>query len=143
MGKMIVFRVINNRVQFKCETCDAKRNLPIQANIRSRNIRCHKCDAVTRCMLNRRLTRRELQSGKATMITREGRKVFVNLHDMSVDGGLGIDLPIRAARAKVVKVGEEVRFECKWSPRLFGSGRFRVISSDGQRLGIKRVKKVL
>ena len=94
-------------------------------------------------MLNRRLSRRELQSGKATMITLEGRKVVVNLHDMSVDGGLGLDIPIRAARAKVVKVGEEVRFECKWSPRLFGSGRFIVISHDGQRLGIKKVRKVL
>lgn len=137
---MVVFRVINNRVQFKCEVCDVRRNLPIQANIRSRNIRCYKCEAITRCMLNRRHTRRELQSGRATMITREGRKIVVNLHDISVDGGIGLDIPIRAARAKVVKIGEEVRFDCKWNPRLLGSGRFKVVSSDGQqRLGIKKV----
>lgn len=139
MGKLIVFRVINNRMQFKCEQCDARRNFPVQPSIRSRNIRCHKCDAVTRCLLNRRLTRRELQSGKANMITREGRNIVVNLHDISVDGGLGLELPIRAARAKVVKIGEEVRFNCKWNPRLLGSGRFKVVSSDGQRLGIQKV----
>lgn len=141
MGKMIVFRVINNRMQFKCEYCDARRNFPVQPNIRNRNIRCHKCDAVTRCMLNRRVTRRELQSGKATMITREGRKITVHLHDISVGGGLGLDIPIRAARAKAVKVGEEVRFNCKWNSRLLGQGRFKVVSSDGQRLGIQKVSK--
>lgn len=73
------------------------------------------------------------------MITRDGRNIVVNLHDISVGGGLGLELPIRAARAKVVKVGEEVRFNCKWNPRLLGSGRFKVVSSDGQRLGIQKV----
>ncbi len=140
MGKMIIFRVINNRMQFKCEMCEARRNLPVQPNIRNRNIRCHKCGAITRCQLNRRLTRRELQSGKATMVTREGRKIAVNIHDISINGGLGLEIPMRIARAKVVKVGEEVRFECKWNPRLLGSGRFQNIINDGQqRLGIKNL----
>ena len=139
MGKMIVFRVINNRMQFKCAVCAAKRNFPIQANIRSKNMRCHKCDTITRCLLNRRITPRELHSGKAIMITSEGKEIAVIIHDISMNGGIGLDIPIRAARARMVKPGEEVRFNCKWNPRLLGSGRFIVINTNGQRIGIKKV----
>lgn len=139
MGKMIVFRVVNNRMQFKCSACAAKRNFPIQANIRSKNMRCHKCGTITRCLLNRRITPRELHSGKAIMITSEGKEIAVNIHDISMNGGIGLDIPIRAARARTVKTGDEVRFNCKWNPRLLGSGRFIVINNNGQRIGIKKV----
>ena len=139
MGKMIVFRVVNNRMQFKCEACAAKRNFPVQGNIRRKNMRCHKCDAITRCMLNRRITPRELHSGKAIMITSDGIEIAVNIHDISMNGGIGVDIPIRAARARTVKIGEKVHFNCKWNPRLLGSGNFIVINSTGQRIGIKKV----
>lgn len=139
MGRMIVFRVINNRMQFKCSSCAAKRNFPVQSSIRSKNMRCHKCDAITRCVLNRRITPRELHSGKAVMITGEGKEIAVNVHDIAMNGGIGLDIPIRAARARTVKIGQEVRFNCKWNPRLLGSGRFKVINCNGQRVGIKKV----
>ncbi len=139
MGRMIEFRVINNRMQFKCAVCAAKRNFPVQAKIRRKNMRCHKCDAITRCMLNRRITPRELHSGKATMITNGGKEIAVNIHDISMDGGIGVDIPIRAARARTVKIGEKVQFNCRWNPRLLGSGYFVVVNSTGQRIGIKKV----
>lgn len=139
MAKVKKFRVINNRIQFRCVACGAKRNLPVQPNIRSKNVRCHKCAVITRCSLNRRTTARTLQSGKVTMITEEGKEIVVNIYDISTDGGYGFELPIRASRAKTVKIGEEVRFNCKWNPRLLGSGRFKVISSNGQRIGVKKV----
>lgn len=139
MGKMREFRVINNRIQFRCADCGAKRNLPVQSSIRSKNVRCHKCAAITRCSLNRRIATRMLQSGKVMMKTDEGKEIAVNIHDISTNGGYGIELPIGAARAQVVKIGAEVRFNCKWNPRLLGSGRFKVISNNGQRIGLKKV----
>jgi len=74
------------------------------------------------------------------MITREGKELTVNIHDVSVNGGLGFgfDIPLAAARARTISVGEEVHFDCKWNPRLLGSGRFKVINSHGQRVGIKK-----
>lgn len=138
MGRMIVFRVINNRMQFKCSACGAKRNFPVQANIRSKNMRCYKCGATTRCSLDRRITSRMLQSGKATMLTAENKEIAVFVHDISMNGGIGLDIPIRAARAQTVKIGEEVHFNCKWNPRLLGSGRFEVINCNGQRVGVKK-----
>ncbi len=139
MGKKIIVRVINNRMQFKCPSCAARRNYPVQPNIRSKNIRCSKCQSITRCTLNRRTTPRELSSGKAIMLTNEGKHIEVNIHDISIDGGIGIDIPIAAARARTVTPGAEIRFNCKWNPRLLGSGSFKVINSNGQRLGIKKM----
>lgn len=139
MNKTSNIRVVNNRMQFRCASCGAKRNFPVLPNIRIKNMRCHKCGVITRCLLNRRITTRELHSGKVIMLTTEGKEITVNLHDISMNGGFGVDLPIRASRARTVKVGDEVRFNCKWNPRLLGSGRFKVINSNGQRLGIKKV----
>lgn len=139
MGKKILVRVINNRVQFKCSSCAARRNYPVQPHIRCKNIRCHKCHVMTSCTLNRRLTTRELSSGNAILITNEGKTIEVFIHDISINGGIGLDIPITAARARTVKVGTEVRFNCKWNPRMLGSGRFKVINSKGQRIGIKKV----
>ncbi len=139
MGRMIVFRVVDNRMQFKCTACGAKRNLPVQANLRSKSVRCHKCGSSTRCSLNRRIGPREQHSGKATMLTTDHKEIAVLVHDISLNGGVGLDVPIRTARAGTVKIGDEVRFNCKWYPRLLGSGRFVVINNKGQRIGIKKV----
>lgn len=73
------------------------------------------------------------------LITNEGKTLEVFIHDISINGGVGIDIPIRAARARTVKVGTEVSFNCKWNPRMLGSGRFEVINSKDQRIGIKKV----
>ncbi len=141
MRNETVFRVINNRIRFKCAACSAKRNLPVRSGIRGKNIRCHKCDAITKCVFNRRIAPRELQSGNAIMITKEGKELAVNMHDMSADGGLGFgfDIPLKAVFAQTIRVGEEVHFNCKWNPRLLGSGRFKVMNSHGQRLGIQKM----
>ncbi len=139
MSKKIIVRVINNRVQFKCSSCTAKRNYPVQPHVRCKNIRCHKCHAITTCTLNRRLSPRELSSGNAILITNEGKTLEVFIHDISISGGIGLDIPISAARARTVKIGTEIRFNCKWNPRMLGSGRFKVINSKGQRIGIKKV----
>ena len=89
-------------------------------------------------MLNRRALPRELQSGKVVMITNEGKEMDVNLYDVSMDG-IGFDLPIRAARARTVTVGQEVRFRCSWNPRLLGNARFVVKNNNGQRIGAKKI----
>jgi hypothetical protein len=73
------------------------------------------------------------------MITNHGRELAVNIHDISTNGGLGFDLPLRAGREQTITIGEVVRFDCKWNPRLRGSGRFKVISSHGQRVGIQKI----
>ena len=137
MAKTAIFQVINNRMLFKCASCGAKRHSSVLSNIRRKNVKCHKCDAVTRGILNRRANRRELQSGKVLMITNEGKEIEVNIHDISRDG-VGIDIPVRASRARKIVKGQEVRFNCKWNPRLMGSDRFVVMSNDGQRIGVKK-----
>jgi DNA-directed RNA polymerase subunit RPC12/RpoP len=139
MKNATFFRVINNRIQFKCANCSAKRTMSVQPDIRDKNIRCHKCDAITKCVFNRRVTPRELQSGRAIMITNKGREVPVTIHDVSQNGDLGFDIPIKAAHEWTISVGEVVRFDCKWNPRLQGSSRFKVVNSHGRRVGTQRV----
>jgi len=138
MAKIATFRVINNRMQFRCPKCGAKRNFPVQGNIRKKNMRCHKCGEVIRCVLNRRTTPRQRQSGLATLITNDGKEISVNIHDISADG-IGIEIPVTIARARTIKKGQKIRFHCKWNPRLLGSGYFIVINSSGQRIGVKKV----
>ncbi len=137
MANLVNFRIINNRMQFRCPKCGAKRNFPVQGNIRKKNMRCHKCGKVIGCVLNRRATPRQLQSGIATMITNEGKEISVNIHDISATG-IGIDIPITIARARIIKTGQKVRFNCKWNPRLLGSGYFVIINNSGQRIGVRK-----
>ncbi len=139
MKNAIVFRVVNNRIHFKCATCSAKRSLPVRPDLRGKNIRCHKCDAITKCVFNRRVAPRELQSGKVIMITSEGKELPVDIHDISTNGGLGFDIPLRDACARTISIGEEVHFYCEWNPRLLGSGHFKVVNSHGQRVGIQKM----
>ncbi len=72
------------------------------------------------------------------MITDEGKEMDVNLYDISMEG-IGFDIPIRAARAGSVKIGQEVRFRCSWNPRLFGNASFVVKNNKSQRIGAKKV----
>jgi hypothetical protein len=72
------------------------------------------------------------------MITAQGRGIAVNIHDISMNGGFGVDLPIGAARVGNVKVGDKVHFDCKWNSRLLGRGSFKVVTCNGQRIGVKK-----
>lgn len=138
ISKTINCRVISNRMQFRCSSCGAKRNLPVQANLRRKKIRCHKCGNVTNCKLNRRANPRESQSGKAVMITSEGKKIDVNIFDISMNG-IGIEIPHSAVRSQTVSIGKKVRFECKWNPRLIGNNYFVVRNKNGQRIGLEKI----
>lgn len=132
------FRVIGNRIQFRCPSCNAKRSVGVGKDVRRRSVRCHKCRTVTPCDLNRRLKQREMQSGKCVMITSQGKEIDIDLHDISMDG-LGFDLPINAART--LRVQQQVQFKCSWNPRLLGSSRFVVKSIKGRRVGAEKIKK--
>ena len=134
--RTVTFRVVNNRMQFRCSRCGARRNVPVPANLRRKNIRCHKCETVIKCMLNRRATPRQVQSGKAEMIINEGKKIEVNIYDISIDG-IGIDIPFRAVRA--IAIGQKVRFSCSWNSRLIGNSYFVVKSIKGHRAGLKKI----
>ncbi len=138
MGKTKTFRVIKNRLQFRCLNCGAKRTFAIPPHLRGRNIRCHKCGEITKCSFNRRVTLRELQSGKAVLITDQGIEVDIFLTDMSIKG-IGFELPVRAARARVIKIGDQVRLSCRWNRRLLSGSRFVVQNINGQRVGVKKV----
>ena len=72
------------------------------------------------------------------MITSEGKEIDVNIHDISM-GGIGLDISIRAARARAVAIGQEVHFRCSWNPRLLGNARFVVQNNNGQRIGVKKI----
>ncbi|MBA3007854.1 MAG: hypothetical protein KKB91_06050 [Proteobacteria bacterium] len=89
------------------------------------------------CRLNRRFRNRSQQAGKVLLITQEGREFEINLNDIS-ENGVGFDVPIGIARAKVVTLGEEVRIRCSWNSRLFGNSRFVVQNVQGQRVGAKK-----
>jgi hypothetical protein len=73
------------------------------------------------------------------MTTNEGQDMVVHLHDISTSG-VGLDIPIGAARARKLTPGHQVQFKCSWNPRLFNTGRFVVKNIKGQRIGVKRVE---
>jgi len=135
MGKMRTFKVINNRIQFICPACKAKKFAAVPRNLRRRTIRCTKCAEITCCILDRRVKPREQQSGKILMVTGE-RKLEVFLHDISMNG-IGIDLPVKALRSGKLTTGRQVSFKCSWNPRL-ANGNFIVNNIDGQRLGVEK-----
>ncbi len=138
MGKTITFRVVNNRMQFRCSACGAKRNITVPPKLRRKNMRCHKCDKITKCVLNRRLRPRELHSGKIYLSTIEGKEIEVNLYDISATG-IGMDIPIGAARSRLLKIGTQVRLRCTWNPHLLGRSRYEVKNIQERRVGVKKM----
>ncbi len=138
MGKTRTFRVINNRLQFRCPGCGTKKNITVPPSLRRRNIRCHRCGEVTRCVFNRRALLRELQTGKAVLITNTGRELDINLYDIS-PRGIGFEMAIGAARTRAVSVGDQIRLRCSWNQRLLGGGRFVVQNIRGQRVGVRKM----
>lgn len=136
--KTSTFRVINNRLPFRCPTCGARRYMVILPHLRRKNVVCHKCATITSCILNRRAKPREPQAGKVLVIIADNKEIEATIHDISPDGA-GIDLPQGNPRAMNISVGSRIRFKCTWNPRLFGSNNYEVKSIIGQRIGVKRV----
>lgn len=140
MGKTRTFHVIGNRIQFKCQECKAKRNVPVLPKIRRKNIRCHNCGSSLSCILNRRVIQREAQAGRAAIITNDGREIDVDLHDISL-GGVGFDVPSQAVR--LISLKQSVKFKCSWNPTLLSRGRYIVTSINGRRIGVQNLDKKL
>ena len=138
MVKTKSFQVLNNRMRFKCFACGARRNFGVQSDQRRRRVRCHKCDQITNCVLDRREKRREMQAGRVVMVSPNGTELQVDLHDISVKG-IGFALPIGAARALSLK--QEIRFKCRWNPRLIGQGRFVIRNIKGSRIGAEKIDR--
>ena len=136
MAKSLIFKVVNNRLQFRCSTCKAKRNVTVPPDVRTKSIRCHKCADLTRCIFNRRIHPRENQSGIVTLQTSAGREIDVMLHDLSMEG-LGFNIPVGSARTYRIGIGNEVRLRCAWNSRLIPNIAFVVKNIKGQRVGLK------
>ena len=132
------FKVVRNRMLFRCPICKAKRSVSVPQGVRKKNLRCHKCGEMVKCQLNRREFPREHLSGKMTMITHEGKEVDVFLSDKSA-GGAGFDMSISAIRKNRIAVGQQVSFRCNWSPAIIGAGSFVIMNVNGQRIGVKKI----
>ena len=136
MAKILTFRVINGRVQFKCPFCQKRRNVVIAPTVRKRSIRCHQCDEMTRCNFNRREILREQQTGKVLLTTSDGREMVAHLFDISTRG-VGFDVAFRDT--KKITMGKELKFHCSWNSRLFSRGRYVVRAITGQRVGAQNI----
>lgn len=137
MAKTITYRVINNRLQFKCPFCQARKMLSLAREIRRKSVRCHKCGELSHCLLNRRLIPRESQTGKAVMVFNDGREVNIDLYDIS-PGGVGFDI---LSGSKGVSLNQEVKLKCAWNPRLLDQGRYVVRSVKGRRVGVESIER--
>ncbi len=140
MGKARMFRVVNHRFQFKCDKCGTRRYMAVPIHLRQRSVRCHKCGEIVKCSFNRRETLRELQSGKAILITSSGKDVEINLSDVS-SKGIGFEMSIRAMRSRAIKIGDQIQVYCSWSPRLLSNNRYVVQNIRGQRVGVKKLEQ--
>ena len=134
------FKVVRNRMQFRCPLCGVKRSVSVSPSIRRKSMRCHKCGEIIKCALNRRIYPRELLSGKMIMVIPGGVEIDAFLSDKSA-GGAGFDLAIADIRRNRISTGQEVRFRCSWSPMLLGNSRFIIVNIQGQRIGVKRITK--
>lgn len=138
MGVTKVFQVVENRIFFKCPSCGYKKTVAIPPNVQQISTRCPKCEELTRCRLNRRVRNREQQTGKVVMVTEDGKEYDISLYDISATG-VGFDIPIGVARAKMISVGNTVKFRCSWNSQILGFGRYQVRSIRGQRVGAMRI----
>jgi hypothetical protein len=139
MPKTTLCKVVNNRFLFRCSSCGAKRRMSAPPHLRRKNIRCYKCATMNTCAFNRRITPREQQSGKAVLLTTEGREVDINLTDIS-SKGIGVELSIKALRSRAVRIGDQVQLICNWNPKLFAGSRFVIQNIRDQRVGIRKLE---
>lgn len=127
-----IFQVKDSRFIFRCHQCQTKRALSVPPDIRSKEIKCHRCGALSRCILNRRLEKRQLQSGKALMVLPGGKEIEIDLHDISARG-VGFNLlPNESTKLSVT---DEIQFSCDWNPRLFPRHKYIVRNIRGRRVG--------
>ena len=127
-----LIRVENGRIHFKCPSCLKRTTLAIPPNVCRKNITCHNCGETSPCNLNRRMERRNQQSGKAFLTTSEGRVIDVELVDISVRG---VGFHIAPKDLAKVTEGKEVNLRCAWNPKIFTRGKYVIRSIVGQRIG--------
>lgn len=139
MAKTRHFQVINRKIQFRCFECGTRRHIPIPANRRRKSIRCHKCNEITNCLLNRRNNQRQTQSGKASMITRDGSEMDIHLRDFS-STGIGFDILQGNKNMRKVAPGQIVSFKCPWNPSLFSHGKYVIKHIQDQKVGVERLR---
>jgi DNA-directed RNA polymerase subunit RPC12/RpoP len=137
MAKTITYRVVNNRLLFKCPSCSSRRMLSLPADIHRKSIRCHKCGEIAHCFLNRRQMPRESQAGKAVLVFSDGRELNIELYDISA-GGVGFDVQ---NGSRGVSVSQEVRLKCAWNPRLLDQCRYVVRNVNGRRVGVQSIDR--
>lgn len=137
MAKTRTYKVVKNRMHFKCPLCGANRTLTVPPNVRRKNLRCHKCSETIKCLLNRRIANRDLQSGKVSMYTSDGEEFEVLLHDISKEG-IGFELIAGGPRLRKLTAGKKVHFKCSWNSRLISDGKFEIKSVRGLRIGAQK-----
>lgn len=130
-----IFHVKDHRVRFKCPACGARRTLPVPPETRQKTIRCHRCATKTRCLLNRREHLRQQQTGKAFMILPGGKKIAIDLHDISSHG---IGCVLTHDDTTYLTTTAEVTFSCDWSKVLFQNERYIIRNIDGARIGAEK-----
>lgn len=131
------FKVINNRLLFKCPNCGKKRSYTI-LNLRRKTLRCVGCGEQTRCVFDRRPEMRQSQSGQLKVTTREGKAFDVTIRDLS---SAGIGFEVRKGKdARYMKVGSAVTLACHWNPAMIPKAQYVVRYVSGFRIGVKKTK---
>ncbi len=138
MGRTRVFRVINNRMAFRCSSCGTKRNMPVPHNLRVKSVRCHTCKEMTKCQFNRRVKPREHKSGKVVLVTSVGEELLVDLNDIS-NGGVGISIPPGFALASKIKLGHKVHFKSSWNIPFIDNWHYMIRNISGRRVGLEKI----
>lgn len=139
MSKTRTYSVINNRFQFKCPSCQAKRMIAVPPDIRRKSVRCQRCGELSHCQLNRRVVPRMSQTGKALLILGDGKEMAIDLYDISI-GGVGFE--ISGSIATTISVRQEVKLRCAWNPRLLDQSRFIIRSVKGRRIGAQTIERI-
>ena len=131
------FKVVNRRFQFKCPYCGGSRSFFVN-NLRRKTVRCFKCGEQTRCVFNRRTDKRDYQSGRILLKTRNGKEIDVNLKNISFYGA-GIEIP-PGIPSSVLSVGQEITLRCTWNSQLLRNSRFIIQNISGQHIGVRRAR---
>ena len=134
------FKVVRNRMLFRCPICKVKRSISVPRGVRKKTIRCHKCGETIKCALNRRVYPREILTGKMIMITPDGNEMDALLSDKSATGA-GFDLAFSDIRRNRLTKGQRVRFRCSWNPHLVGNNRYEIVNIIGSRIGVRKLTR--
>lgn len=137
MARTRMYQVRNNRFDFKCQQCGAKRSYAVSPSMRRKKVICHNCGETCHCQLNRRVEKRNAQAGRASLLTTDGREFDIDLRDIS-PRGVGFSVPLNLAR--MLSARQVVEFRCLWNPNLFSKGRYRIVNIFGQRIGAASLK---